>query len=226
MVRTVRLAALACLLFIGACAQVPRESVELSATVGRDLAEMRRAHIELIRLYYDRQLTDIDQFIDQVYVPFQVEQTLADPVIRQELLGAIDGGSSNDPTGVRQQEAVAKLQVFLEILNEEVETFRASKRAPVEAQRDMLLDRVSEGYDRIHYANAIVTGHLASVVRVHEAQADVLARLDAGDLRQRVSARASETSNQIAQLIIDSKAREANLDRIVRQFESILAQSP
>ena len=41
------------LLFTTSCSQIPKESVELSATVGRDLSEMHSAHSELVVLYYD-----------------------------------------------------------------------------------------------------------------------------------------------------------------------------
>ena len=65
-------------LVLGACAQVPKESVELSATVGRDIAEIRKSHIALVDLYYAALFTDINKFVDDVYLPFQIHKTLTD----------------------------------------------------------------------------------------------------------------------------------------------------
>jgi hypothetical protein len=44
-----------------ACAQVPKQSVELLATVGRNIAEMHRTHRELGVLLYDRMISDINR---------------------------------------------------------------------------------------------------------------------------------------------------------------------
>src|SRR5690606_29737763 len=54
------------------CAQVPKESVELSATVGRDIASVHKAHRELAQLVFERMRRDINRFVDNVYAPHQI----------------------------------------------------------------------------------------------------------------------------------------------------------
>ncbi len=71
-----KLAVITLALLLGACAQVPREAVELSATVGRDISEMRKSHVALVDLYYTELLEDINKFIDNVYLPYQIQRTL------------------------------------------------------------------------------------------------------------------------------------------------------
>jgi hypothetical protein len=50
-----RLLAILCLLLYTGCAQVPKQSVELSATVGRDIAQVYKAHRELVVILYPPQ---------------------------------------------------------------------------------------------------------------------------------------------------------------------------
>ena len=65
-----------CLLLCIGCAHVPKESVELSATVGRDIAQVYRAHRELAVVLYERIKSDINRFIDEVYAPYQIQKLL------------------------------------------------------------------------------------------------------------------------------------------------------
>jgi len=39
---------------------------------------MEKAHLAFVNLYYDKLITDINNFIDIVYLPYQVRSTLND----------------------------------------------------------------------------------------------------------------------------------------------------
>ena len=65
-----------CILLYAGCAQVPKQSVELSATVGRDIAQVYKAHRELAVILYGRIKDDVNKFVDQVYAPYQIEKLL------------------------------------------------------------------------------------------------------------------------------------------------------
>ena len=64
------------LLFIAGCAQVPKESVELSTTLGRDIAITRKAHVQLASLHFTKMKQDVNRFIDEVYAPHQIRAAL------------------------------------------------------------------------------------------------------------------------------------------------------
>ena len=55
------------ILFTG-CTQMPREAVELSATVGRDLSTMKDSHVTLVNIYYKSLIKDINNFIDILFI--------------------------------------------------------------------------------------------------------------------------------------------------------------
>jgi len=203
------------------CAQVPRESVELSATVGRDLAEMRKSHTALIDIYYGKLMSNVNQFIDNVYLPYQIQKTLSDDAIKQEMLSAIESASRIDVTGERQKDAFQKIQFFHLIIHEEVEAYRKIKLKPVKDQYKSVLAGVNNTYEKIHYANSIVTGHLASVLKVHDAQNEILEKLDLKDIRVEVGKEMSEASDKISELLLDAKDGESKLAEIVSKFEDL-----
>lgn len=220
--KAVKLAVLLIVTLLASCAQVPKEAVELSATVGRDLTEMKKSHIALVDLYYSGILKDINSFIDNVYLPYQIQRTLADNVWKTEMLTAINSASRHDATGKAQKEAFEKIQVFLLVIQEEVEAYRKLKLKPVQEQYRRVLNSINQSYDQIHYANSIVTGHLASVVKVHESQNELLGKLDLKDLRVEIGSGTASLSDKIVEL--EQKARDGTekLDSVVKKFESIL----
>lgn len=209
-------------LLLTSCAQVPREAVELSATVGRDLAEMKKAHLAFVDLYYDRLYSDINAFIDDVYLPFQIHETLKDEAIRNELISGIEASSLSSSTAAEQKEAFQKIEFFILLLHQEVEDYRKTKLEPVKRQHLELLRNLNDAYDQIHYANSIVTGHLASVVKVHDTQNEVLEKLELKDIRTELGKGIAELSEKIAELNKKAAKGEEDISKIISEFDSIM----
>ena len=217
------LSVVALVLFFGinGCAQVPKEAVELSATVGRDLAEVRKSHTAFIDIYYTGLINNINKFVDEVYLPYQIQKTLSDDVIREDMLSTIESASRPDVTGTKQKEAYEKIQIFHQVIHEEVEAYRKLKLQPVQKQYDSVLNDIRSAYEQIHYANSIVTGHLASVVKVHDAQNDVLDKLNLTNLRTKVGYGVASASDKISDLVAKAKGGKESLDSIVSKFDKL-----
>lgn len=193
---------------LSACAQVPKEAIELPATVGKDLAEIRKSHIALVDLYYQRLFDDINKFSDDVYLTFQIQNSLADPGIKKDLLESIEKASRESASGEVQKEAMEKIQIFFLEITNEVESFRKEQLKPVKEQYTTLLNNLNQAYDQIHYANSIVTGHLASVRKVHDTQDEILASLNLTNFRTTVGKGLSDLSDEIGTLT--NLAKEKN----------------
>ena len=209
-------------LLLGACAQVPKEAVELSATVGRDMSEMKKSHVALVDIYYNKLFTDINKFIDDVYLPYQIQKTLEDNMWKNEMLSAIESASKSDPTGNTQKESFQKIEAFLQIIHEEVEDYRKLKLKPVKDQYTLVLSNINQSYEQIHYANSIVTGHLASVVKVHDTQNELLEKLDVSDLRLKVGKGLTGMSGQIDKLLQKAQGGEEKVNSIISKFEKLM----
>ncbi len=210
-------------LLLPACAQVPKEAVELSTTVGRDMSAMRKSHVELVDLYYWQIISDINKFIDDVYLPYQIQKTLSDEFWKTEMLALIESASQVDPTGNAQKESLEQIGIFLQVIKEEVEDYRKLKLKPVQDQYTTLLFNINQSYEQIHYANSIVTGHLASIVKVHDAQSEILKKLDVEDLRVTVGKEMADVSGNINELMLKAKNGEEKYDALITKFDALVA---
>lgn len=210
------------LLLLTACAQVPKEAIELSATVGRDLAEIRKSHIALVDLYYDHLFDDINQFVDDVYLPFQVQQTLSDPELKKELLKAIEAASRDDATGTTQKEAMEIIESFLVGINDEVDSFKEEQLKPVKEQYHNLVTNLNQAYDQIYYANSVVTGHLASVRKVHDTQDEILAKLSLSNFKTTVGKKLADLSDDIDNLAKKAKEKSQSIEEIIAEFKELV----
>ncbi|MCW8826478.1 MAG: hypothetical protein OQK78_08645 [Gammaproteobacteria bacterium] len=212
------------LVMVTGCAQVPPEAVELSVTVGRDMAEMKRSHVALVNIHYKQLLSKINRFVDEVYLPYQVQKTLEFAPVKRELLNSINAASRPDTTGKSQREAMEKIELFLVTIQREVNSYRVLKTEPVIKERDELLKNINESYERIHYANSIVTGHLASVRKVHDSQSELLKKIEMGDLREKIAVNAPKNSEAIDQLIESTKSISSakKLKDAVARFDQLV----
>lgn len=191
-------------LFHQSCAEVPKEAVELSVTVGQDLAEVHRAHRELAVRYFRRAKDDINRFTDQVYKPYAIKKAMED----FELLDKIT--PSSDP----ETDPLLVLDVFVTGITDEIEDFRREMLVPVETREEEILRLIDDTYQRLYRAQEVVTGHLASVRKVQELQDDLLDRSGILKLRNEIRDKAIDFSDDVAELVDKGQKIEGDLQEV------------
>jgi hypothetical protein len=183
--------------FLGGCASTPKQAVQLSATVGRDVATVHAAHVALARQYFDRLDAEIDTFVDKTYRPYLLRETLR----KFDLVGKL-----KDPSKARGLDALDVTETYVETLTAELGSYRAKLHAPVDRQRGLVLERLEAAYRQIQDGNAIVTGHLASIVEVQDAQDEVLAKTGLTGLRETLVDQTARLSDTIAEITREAQA--------------------
>jgi archaellum component FlaC len=225
--RSVRFIVVLVLMISAACAQVPKESVELSTTVGRDVAEVYRAHRELAVIMYERIENDVNKFVDDVYAPYQIRKLLQadhqdfkrrDP---NSLFSALDAAIRQPDSSSVQKTAVDAMDVFVQILRAEVEDYRAERLAPVLVQKKKILAAIDRSYRQIHYGNSIVTGYLASVVKVHDAQQELLNEFGLENLNQEIGQRLADISNKVSEFTEKAKKVEGSVADMEKKINKL-----
>jgi len=187
---------------VTACAGVPRESVELSNTVGQDLEAIHRAHIELAELHFARQIERANRFIDETYRPAFIEEFAGEFRLSEEVERVVE----RDP-----DKLLPVLTRFVTIATQRVERERARVVDPIAAQRDAVLAEIDASYRQVRAAHAVVTGHLASVRKVREVQNEILAEVGLEGMPQRIARATAGISSDISELIARGEAAEARL---------------
>jgi hypothetical protein len=215
------------LLFLAGCASIPKESVELSVTLGRDLAEVHRAHRQLAKNYFDRIHTDIDQFIDEEYRPFIIRRSLEGFQLLEKLEAASQLGAelpapgpADTETADTRPDALQILELYVTKVSGQIESYRSELHRNIEIQQQVLLESIDSAYQQLQNANAIVTGHLASVRKVADAQAELLERTGLDTLSSMLIEKTVQLSQSIAVLVEQARKGEVALDEIARELES------
>ena len=84
-----KIAVLIASMALTACASIPREAIILSQALGHDLQALHESHRNCMEVYYRNIKGSINSFIDDVYAPFIIHNTL-----NKELENYKKGGSS------------------------------------------------------------------------------------------------------------------------------------
>jgi len=211
-----------------ACAQVPKQAVELSATVGRDIAQVYQSHKELAILLYERIKKDVNNFVDNVYAPYQTKKQLKDDYDDfksgdEDSLFAVLNYAVNHPDDSRAQiNTLEYMETFLEVVREDIESFRQMQLSLVIKQEQKLLSAIDRSYNQIHYANSIVTGHLSSIVKVHEVQNEILDEIGVDrDLRTDIGTSLSQISGEISNIVDKAEMADGKMEEIETAAESL-----
>ena len=105
----------------------------------------------------------------------------------------------------------------------DIEDMRKKLLDPLNQQEQTVLGSINRAYQQMHYANSIVTGHLSSVVKVHEAQADLLSEIGVErDLRKEVGESLSKASTEITLLVNKAENVKEGVDTVEDNTQKLL----
>lgn len=221
-----RMCALVLALSLLGCAQVPKKAVTLSATVGKDLVELHKAHRELALLMFEGMRRDINRFIDDVYAPHQVKFVMdrqwelarsSDPKDRKmAILLALNAALAPDASAKVQENVLKAMKSLVTKVREDIDEMRMELLTDLHAQQVEVLGTIDRNYQKIHYANSIVTGHLASVAEVHDAQEKALRAIGIVGLREKAGLSIANASDRIGQLVETAEKASETLDQAER----------
>lgn len=201
---------------LAACARVPVESVQLSAAVGEDLERLHAAHRELATRYFQRMHQDVDEFVRDVYRPYVIRSTMEDLGLIAKLQGALQPGAELDPLDV--------MEIYVEEAMRQIEAFRSELQAPVSEQERQVIVAIDAAHLRVQNANAIVTGHLASVRKVHDAQGEFLRRARLEGAPERTITFVTAVSDELARTLDATRATAAEFQGLPARVGEILGR--
>lgn len=211
------------LLLITSCASIPKESVILSETIGSDIKDLRRSQINLINLYYKNISNNINEFVNNVFRPFIINNILSEELrsyrsggknIYGNLVEAGEANASIESINL----AVSEMQDLLDATNSIVEQKRDELLDPINSQRDSLLYLTNNKYDNLIYANTSLTAYLKSLQEIKKSQQNATEYLNVKNVDQYITNNLAKTSEMISKAIkasnkIDVKSNEA-IDKI------------
>jgi hypothetical protein len=201
--RFILCAALVGITSLAGCADVPEEAVTLSLTVQKDIGELERANVALAHQYFGQMREKINRFIDDTYRPQLVTGSLQ----RANTLNVLSQRiAANDGNG-----AIQVLQITVEELTAAIETKRTELLQPINANEVQVVQAIQDSYARVKSAQAIVSGHLASIRQVQVAQDQLLSDVGLQNLRGKFIETTAGLSDDISVALAQAQRTSAGL---------------
>lgn len=177
-----------------ACTTTPKETVELSYTVGRDLAEVHRTYQLLIRTHFDSLRERVNTFVDRQWKPIFLRKFIK----KGEL---VESAQLPDPNQVLE-----RVDLWATLAIDRIEQKRQELLKPIDDQESELRESVDDAFTRLALANATITAYLNSKRQVEEVQAKVLEAFNLEGLRKQINDGLVKAS-ELAQQGIDATAK-------------------
>lgn len=216
-------------LFIS-CGTLPKETITISETIGKDLQVLHESHKSTLKLYYNKIEVEINSFIDNVYAPYVIHY-----VLNSELNKYKNGEPSLYKTieeaGISSQKentdaALNDMVEFTEDAYNQINLRREELLTPIRQQKDSILSKVDASYQSIIYANTRLTMYLESVRKVKDTRNEAYSIVGLDGLEDEVTEKIIELSNFLDNAIkvgnkIDVKSEEAKekIENLINQIK-------
>ncbi|ARV05239.1 hypothetical protein BTO04_00375 [Polaribacter sp. SA4-10] len=163
---------------LNSCVSVPKETVQLSKLIGKDLIVLQRSHKTMVELFYKEIINNIDGFIEDVYAPFIIHYVLKGELDsfnnqRPSIFGAIeDAGKIGGKA--ETEKAFNEMTDFLKAANTQIKKKTNELLDPIQKQKDSVIRNINTSYENTRRANSSVTNYLQSILNLKESQKEVL----------------------------------------------------
>lgn len=191
-------ALIAASLTIVGCATVPRESVDLSYTLGQDLETLHQSYRELITRYFEALRAQVNDAIDQVFVPAYINGFVTSGKLIQHA----------------QNQRADLVEAWARIAVKRIDRERRERLQPLYDTERELLTSVNEAFDKVVRANATITAQLNSVVKTQQTQDEMLESIKLKGLREKINGVLADASAKTSKITNDISAADTKLDMI------------
>lgn len=147
-------------LLLGACVSIPPEAPELSAELGNRISAIEDANITLLNRYFDRKRQDIDEFIEEEWLPEFANNFFSNPSIADVW-----------NTIVRENDKKQRLTFLMKTgpkLQAEVNKARVRLIKPLDDLERRIEQKLRDEYAQARAINNTLTSFLLSASEVAE----------------------------------------------------------
>tara|TARA_R110001583_G_scaffold1612_4_gene12707 strand:+ start:5135 stop:5764 length:630 start_codon:yes stop_codon:yes gene_type:complete len=185
----------------GCSATVPKEVVELSYKMEKDMVEVQSTYISLVKQHIGLLKLQRENYLKNEWIPLYVKSWIDDG----QLIGMADGSVEYDeeadefksvttPTPNRQAQlngVVLWAEAAVSVIDEK----RLSLIKPLELAEVELIDSINQSFSLLLRGNKTITAHLNSIREVQDVQNDLLSKVELGGLRDKLNTQLSQLSD-------------------------------
>jgi methyl-accepting chemotaxis protein len=215
---------------ITSCASIPKETVLLSQTLGKDLKILHNSHRNIVQLYYKKIKDNINVFVEEVYTPYNINYRL-----NKELQNYKNGKYSlyglmlPKPLGsiVKldtlqvNKEVINYMEDILFIVKSDIEDYRDELLSPIETEERELLNKINQSYENVLLANASITNYLKSIRKLKETQQEMLSMVGLSGADTKVINSLVTISEKVNEAVKAGKKINIESDKALEEIEKV-----
>ncbi|MCG7490500.1 hypothetical protein MHN79_13470 [Vibrio sp. Of14-4] len=188
-------------LLLSACsASIPKEVVELSYKVDRDMTHIELAYMDLVRQHIAVLKKQREDYLYYEWVPALLEDWIVEGMLIEIAQGkVVYDNQVEDFVAVDKLNRPAQLNGVKEwalVATEEIEAKRRELIVPLETAESVMLADIRQSFTLMKQGNQTITAHLNSIREVQDVQNDLLESGNLDQLRNNINQQLSELSDQ------------------------------
>jgi hypothetical protein len=198
-------------LLMMACVSIPPEAPELSAQLGNRISAIEQSNLTLLHRYFDRKKQDVDQFIQNEWVPEFANQFFSEPAIATVWDQVVASGSKQD-----------RLQFILKTspkLQQKINQKRVELIHPLEVLEQRIETKLTADYAQAKAINNSITGFLLSASKVVENRDRYLEMV--GVTSDEITQFIDKTDSIVADLLQNSQDLEGKVTKGEKYLQKI-----
>jgi hypothetical protein len=188
------------LLLAGCSATVPKEVVELSYQMEKDLVQIQSGYISLAKQHVAVLKQQREDYLKREWIPLFVKGWIADGKLVALADGSLVYDESIDdyraPLAGESERQLNNIVEWSTIALEELDAKRREVMAPLEQAEKALIDDINRSFAALQLGNQTVSAHLNSIREVQDVQNELLQKAEWDGLRNRLSEKLSKLSSE------------------------------
>lgn len=188
---------------LGGCVSIPPEAPELSTQLGQRIGAIETSHITLLNRFFDQKRAQVDQFIQNEWLPEFANQFFANPAI-----------ASAWNTIVSENDSQQRLMFLMKTgpkLQEAIDQKRQELIKPLDDLESSIEQKIRADYDQALALNNSITSYLTSAAQVAENRNRYLQALGVND--SQVAQLIDQTDTAVSKLVSQSTSLQDKVTR-------------
>ena len=210
---------------IASCVSIPKETIELSQTLGNDLKVLQTSHRNTVTIYYQKIKDNISTFIKDVYAPYIINFVLKKELSsykngQESIFTSLNNAAKN--SDISSTEKVTKdMQDFLSAADKQIKRKTAELMNPIVSQETDLLLKIDKAYQNAMYANSTITAYLSSIRKVKETQQEALSMIGLKGIDSLVTTKLLKLSEGVKVAIEKGKEIDIKSDNAIKKITEV-----
>jgi hypothetical protein len=206
------------LFMFGCSATVPKEVVELSYKMEKDMVQIQSTYISLVKQHIGLLKLQRENYLKNEWIPQYIKSWIEDG----QLIGMAEGTVEYDEeadkflnvTVLNRQAQLQGVVLWAEAAVSGIDDKRQSLIHPLEISEAQLIESINQSFSLLLRGNKTITAHLNSIREVQDVQNELLSKVELGGLRDKLNM-------QLSQLSIDATTgleKIRNLDQKTNKY--------